>query len=121
MRCAHECWPPACAICHPISVAKDRLWAFNHTFKHKDTVAISSKAQFDRECQSRGLRRVVKDDLLKNGVPYKPEDPKVPTQLVQSTVQKVLKEVTHAKIEANWARQLRQRQAGALAPAVLTS
>jgi len=78
----------SCCPDRTIYTAKSGLWNYTHPFSPKDRVAIHSKRQFEAECRRRGLRHVVKDDLLKRGQPYRPD----PTPLPESTVADAVRE-----------------------------
>lgn len=83
----------SCCPDKSIYSAKDQLYNFRwQPYGSRDTLDITSKTQFYRECKQRNLKHVVADDLLKNRKPYAPE----PKRIDDKTFDKVMKEVLPA-------------------------
>ena len=116
MTCVHGVWEAACAICKPIQTPHDQAWRnFTYTFKPGVRKEIHSQRQFNRECQVNGLRPVVKDDLLKRGMPYHPDplETGLPKETVREVIRSVRESATPDAINRHWTQQqVSRRQEG---------
>lgn len=103
-----------CVLCKSVEVEADQLYRnFAYTFKPGDRKEIHSKRQFLRECRRTGQRLVAADDLLKRGVPYKP-DPTVSglkPEMIAQTIREVQRSATPARVERAWHDRKQQKEA----------
>ena len=103
LRCRHHRWAAACAVCKPIHSAKDQLYHFRWRYRNEQH-DVHSKQQFQTLCQQRGLVPVVKEDVLKQGVPYKPAPKRVEVGLIHQAVAAARQTATPERIEQTWRR-----------------
>lgn len=82
-------------------VARDQLYNFNWRYK-KEVHQVRSKRDFKRLCKERGLTPITKDDVLRNGEPYKPKMPSIPKEHLRGVASEIRRSMTPERIERVW-------------------